>query len=260
MSRKTALLASVAALAVACEPEVGERTNTLQSNVVVFDLQAQPLPIIPLPNDVLRGNPAFLAANPALIPGFPANSAVTIQFASEVVDATGAQVRTAPPPALDPTTLAGSLPLAPNVFAINVDSGQPVLDFPASVAYAANPQDPALGQLTLQKAAPWAPGRYAVVLRGGPNGVKMQDGSQLLPDATLFIVVQDIDLNVQQNQQLLPGDTAEERAVAGQQLELLRSALAPLVTALTTTPVAPGAPPIITRDEIASLQVFTIRP
>jgi hypothetical protein len=94
----------------------------------------------------------------------------------------------------------------------------------------------------------WSPGgRYAVVVRGGPSGVKTADGRPLGPDAAMYYLLAAASLDDPAHQHAFPGATRADRVASGAQLESARAALQ-----------AWYAPIGVPRDEIAALWSFTV--
>ncbi|HUJ25285.1 MAG TPA: hypothetical protein VLW85_04650, partial [Myxococcales bacterium] len=239
--RRTTPLA-IAVLALACEPSVPFDTANNPSKVdyAAFDPTGSP-PDIPLPND-LALLPSSIAAEQAVSPaqaalltqwaaqgGFPNDQEVpiSIDLVTVTIDPnTGAQTRSAPQ--LDVTSINTN-----NLIVLSIStagSGPVAYDPPKASDYAVVGDH---GTLTIHKTADaknggtrrWPAGTEIVVaLRGGDSGVKITGGAAhgLQPQAAMYLLEQDKDLTLPENQSLLPGTTRADKAATGAQLEQLR--------------------------------------
>ena len=266
--RRTALIAATA-VAFACEPSVPHGTNPTFVDTAAFDLTPSH-PDIPLPND-LALLPASVSgqvgAQQELLKefqkagGFPNDQEVpiTIDFVRQTIDpATGAQTPSAP--ALDVTSISSSNLV---LFSIGDPSGPPA-SYGAPIAF--DPPKPTdyvtsgdHGTLTVHKTPDsathsrrFAPARYVVAVRGGPNGVKVTGNAQgLSPAPAMYLLLQDQNLGLPQNQTLIPGNTPAEKQTNAAALEAIRKTyIFPLL-------VVDGAFP---HKEIAVMSTFKIAP
>jgi hypothetical protein len=224
---------------------------------------------------------------PALAP--PANAVpfpITIQLIEKSVSSsptcTPAQNATPPFPDIDPATVT------PSSFAlVRYDTGTPT-----QVPFTVASYSQATGVLTIVPTAGWdhpAPlgGRYVAALRSGSTGVKTSAGAPVMIAAqtSAFLISQDSDLTLAENQQLLRTCLSEPTLGAtAAQLERLRqvystsrfwtNVTAP--TALGWTPVPPSQLPsplpvtlpsafeaidaVFPHGEIATIHTFVIAP
>ena len=271
--RRTTPLALV--LALACEPSVPFDTanNPKRVDYAVFDptgtppggcLAAGSAADIPLPNDLALLPQAIATQPPAqqallklfAIEGFPNDQEVpiTIDFVSESIDpATCAITRSAPK--IDTSSINQS-----NLLVLSLSSsgsGALAYDAPKSTDYATVGDH---GTLTIHKSPDpstgsrrWPAGTEIVfAVRGGPNGVKVTDNpAGLQPQPAMFLLEQDKDLTLPENQSNLPGTTRAEKAANGAQLETLRKQyLLPFA--------AIDASKAFTHREIATMGTFKI--
>lgn len=243
LRRTTPLAIAAAIAALACEPSVPydpAQHNPTSIDYAAFDPTGSP-PDIPLPND-LALLPSSIAAEQAVSPaqaalltqwqaqgGFPNDQEVpiSIDLVTVTIDPnTGAQTRTAPQ--LDTSSInTGNL----IVLSLSTAGSGPVAYDPPKAADYAVVGDH--GTLTIHKSADahnggtrrWPAGTEIVVaLRGGAAGVKVTNGAAggLQPQAAMFLLEQDKDLTLPENQPLLPGTTRAQKAATGAQLEQLR--------------------------------------
>src|SRR5438067_2003931 len=283
MRRQPMLLRRVApaALAIlaltACEPGVGYDTSrNVATNYAAFDPSATP-PQIPLPNDLaltqagtLPGAQGELLRLFAAAGGFPNDQEVPITI--DLI-----QVGTQ----LDGGVLARSMPAldfasiqvctAPgqncNLAVMQLGAPPPVfvaIDQPVAADYVANGDH---GTLTLHRSAHaipsgppgstinsrvWDPGvHYVAAIRGGPNGVTVGNG-RLYPQPAMYLLEQGKDLTKPENQGLIPGNTAAEKAATAAQLEQLRRTYEAGPFPLLQT--------VFPKTEIATLTTFQIAP
>ncbi len=247
--RRVVPTALATAAICACEPGVGydAARNPQQINYAAFDPSAVP-PQIPLPNDLALSQAGsvpgaqgellrlFVAAG-----GFPNDQEVpiSVDLVKIVVDpATGTQVRSKPDLDFGSIRICnGSTPncnvavmklAAPPILVSDIE--QPTADNKAYVTSGDHgtlnirrtPRDVPLGTTTV-KSRTWDAGaHYVAALRGGPNGVTVNGGQPIYPQPAMFIIEQGKDLTKPENQGLIPGDTAAQRAATASQLDALR--------------------------------------
>jgi hypothetical protein len=97
----------------------------------------------------------------------------------------------------------------------------------------------------------WVRGdRYAVVLRGGADGVVGKQGERVECDAAFYFLKQTEALDTPEHERAFPGDTKEERQRNARKLETIRKDIAPMFEHFE----ARGLP----RDEVAALWAFTV--
>jgi hypothetical protein len=151
---------------------------------------------------------------------FPSDQevAITIDFTQTSIDANGETTQVAPD--LD---LASFTPSTFFVFASNPPyQGEVPIDPLEAGDYVKFADH---GTLTLhhQGRAPWTEGNYAVLVRGGPNGVKTTDGTPVHASQVFHLVAQALDMTDSENIGLLKAQTGstEEALELGGQLNLL---------------------------------------
>lgn len=232
---------ALAALAVACKPDIEQRTNATTTEYALFNPAASQ---IPLPNDIALQK--FLASDPgpAVLPcsyflpnttttglcafaragGFPAAAAMSsIQITFLTGTLGGDGIVDYLPSAFDVGSLAFA-GLAPTPNAAVIDVTNPLAPAMVAVTPAFTA---ATGVLTLAPAAgSWTVGhKYVALVRGYADGVLTDAAATYVAMPTLYIlreaVLGDLDLSLPENQGLFPGDAAE-KAAAGTQLEPLR--------------------------------------
>lgn len=258
MQLRRILPAAAALVAVAaCRPSVPERQNPTAVSYAVFDPTTSE---IPLPN-ALALSPDGLASLPAgaqkellqafaLTGGFPDDQELpaTLDFVVANIAANGTV--TSLPPDLDLTTLTPTTRLVLE----SCPGGAAPVAVEASYA-----KGTVKGTLTLRRTPDattglryWKSGCTVIIaLRGGPSGLHTTQGDPIYPQATTYLITQGKDLTVQENQGLLPGATADERAAVGRQLEQLRQALLP--------PAVQGAiASAFPVNEAAVIQIFSV--
>jgi len=234
--------AALAAAAIcACEPGVGfdAARNPQQTNYAAFDPAAVP-PQIPLPNDLALAQAGSVpGAQGELLRmfvnsgGFPNDQEVpfSIDLVKIVVDpATGAQVRSKPDLDLSSIRICNGTNPNCNVAVMRVPPSMPLfvtVDQPAATDYVPGTDH---GTLNIRRTPPagstsrvWDPGvQYVAALRGGPNGITVNGGQLIYPQPAMFIIEQGKDLTKPENQGLIPGNSAAEKAATALQLEALR--------------------------------------
>ena len=264
---------ALAAVALAgCEPSIPKGTTGRTIDYVVFDPSTSQ---IPLPNDLAwqqaptgapRNAQDELLQMFAAQQGFPNDQEVPITIDVQQWTIGGSAPQKGPPPsAVDPATLtAATLLVLDKDLATGATVPVTALDkefvtgSDRGTLMLHNPVDPASGSRRWK-----ANHQYVVVLRGGADGAQLVGGGQLTAMPTMYLITQGVtngqelpgaSLALPQNQDLLPGNTRAERAVAGAQLELLRQGYLPVFGAVDQAWGA-GA-----TQQIVSLQVFTIAP
>jgi hypothetical protein len=240
-----------AALAIAaicaCEPGVGydPGRNPPQTNYAAFDPAASP-PAIPLPNDLALAQAGSVpGAQGELLRlfvgqgGFPNDQEVpiSIDLVKVVVDSSGAQVRSKPNLDLSSIRICTGPGQNCNLAVMKLASPPvfvPDIDAPTAADYVTSgdhgtlnirrtPRDVPLTATTTMKSRTWDAGaHYVAAIRGGPNGVTVDGGQPIYPQPAMYIIEQGKDLTKPENQGLIPGDTAAQRAATAAQLDLLR--------------------------------------
>jgi hypothetical protein len=222
----------------ACQPDL---PHTAPSSVVsaVFDPTTAK---IPLPNDLALA--PFSTPNAACPPpantlpagappacaqaellasfsaGFPSDQevAVTIDFTQTNFDAKGKSTQVAPD--LDLTSFTDS------TFFVYGTSGadQGVVQLePITPADYVKSADHGTLSIHHHGHEPWAPGTYAVLVRGGASGVKTVDGIPVSPSQVFDLIAQGLDMTDPKNIGLLKAQTGTKAAALeqGAQLNLL---------------------------------------
>lgn len=92
--------------------------------------------------------------------------------------------------------------------------------------------------------------RYAVVLRGGRDGVAGAAGERVECDAAFYFLRQTEALDTPEHERAFPGDTAEERRENARKLEVIRQDLAPMFEHFEARDLP--------RDEVSALWAFTV--
>ena len=231
--RRVAPAALATAAICACEPGVGydASRNPQQTNYAVFDPAASP-PQIPLPNDLALTQAGTVpGAQGELLRLFVANGGfpndqevpVAIDLVKIVVDSSGTQVRSKPDIDLSSIRICTASGQNCNVAVLELgpppkfvtDIDQPVAtDFVASgdhgtLSIRRKPRATATGSATRT----WDPGKhYVAALRGGPNGITVNGGQLIYPQPAMYIIEQGKDLSLPENQGLIPGNSAAEKA------------------------------------------------
>jgi pimeloyl-ACP methyl ester carboxylesterase len=222
--------------AAACEPSVPKVAPPTEVDIAVFDPQNSKLPT---PNDLilqLSVDQPPLSALPAAqrdllrefqnAGGFPNDQEVpiSIDFAANTAGSTGILVQGAPD--LDLSTLSSGNVLVLGINGTTGDATRATLDPTVAADYFKGADH---GSLTLhhQGHTRWTAGaEYVVAIRGGPNGVKLKGGNPVYPDQTMYLLLQDKDLSLPENETLLetkfPTLPRESAAAAGAQLEQIR--------------------------------------
>lgn len=234
--------AALVVICSACKPDLPQ-TPTEKVVTAVFDPTTA---TIPLPNDLVF--PPFNAnLNSVCPPGstvpagattacaqaelldsfkgaFPSDQevAITIDFSEVDLHSNGVQTTTAPE--LDFTSFTSTTFF---VATVNGTTVTPVPTDPPTAADYARSTDH--GTLTIHHKdhTPWPPGKYAVLLRGGPDGVKTVDGTPVSASQIFALIAQGKDLTDPANLGLLRAQlgSLEEAMKQGAQLNLLISFL-----------------------------------
>jgi hypothetical protein len=266
---------ALSALALACQPEIDERTNATTVEYAVFNPAVVP-PLIPLPNDIaLSQAAAFLPGGAAAsVPcnlagsaqniglcayvragGFPAATPVTIDFYRGTMAGDGTVAYAPSPDAMDTATLAfAGASLAPTLGVIDLTALAPVTTATPSFTAAS-------GRLTLAPpGGAWTAGhQYAVLVLGGDRGPTTLGGVPYAAMPPFYIlreaVLGDLDLTDPANQGLFPGDAAE-KAASGAALEPLRLGYRDLYVVGGDALTLLNLP----FDQAASLQTFQVAP
>ena len=278
--RRVVPTALATAAICACEPGVGydAARNPQQTNYAVFDPAALP-PQIPIPNDLAIAQAGsvpgaqgellqlFVAAGN----GFPNDQEVpiSIDLVKIVVDASGTQVRSKPDLDLSSIRICNGTNPNCNVAVMKVPPSTPLfvtdIDQPPATDYVTSgdhgtlnirrtPRDTPTGA----KTRTWDPGvQYVAAIRGGPNGVTVSGGQPIYPQPAMYIIEQGKDLTKPENQGLIPGSSAAERAATALQLEALRKKY-------EGTPASPGPFVLVSaafpKTDIAVMTTFKIAP
>ena len=288
--RRVAPAALATAAICACEPGVGYDAgrNPQQTNYAVFDPAALP-PQIPLPTDLALAQAGTTpGAQGELLRlfvgqgGFPNDQEVpiSVDLVKVVVDSTGAQVRSKPDldfgsirvcngsnPNCNLAVIKVASPAAPS-FMTDIDT--PTADNNNYVASGDHgtlnirriPRDVPTSPTTSVKSRTWDPGaQYIAAIRGGPNGITVNGGQPIYPQPAMFIIEQGKNLLLPENQGLIPGNSAAEKAQNAALLTQLQQFYDP-------PPPAPGQPPKLNafatmsaafpKTDIATITMFTI--
>src|SRR5713101_385049 len=272
--RRVVPTALATAAICACEPGVGydAARNPQQTNYAVFDPAAVP-PQIPIPNDLALAQAGSVpGAQGELLRmfvdagGFPNDQEVpfSIDLVKIVVDASGTQVRSKPDLDLSSIRICNGTNPNCNVAVMKVPPSTPLfvtdIDQPPATDYVTSgdhgtlnirrtPRDTPTGARTRT----WDPGvQYVAAIRGGPNGVTVNGGQPIYPQPAMFIIEQGKDLTKPENQGLIPGDTAAQKAATAAQLDVLRKQYEagpfPVISAM------------FPKTDIATLTTFQIAP
>ena len=213
--RRTLSAGALALAAIACEPSVPQTSSPASVVTAFFNPTAGELP---LPNDLLLLDPSSLpvsAAQKELLTafknqgGFPNDQevAVTFDFTRNQINADGSVTRVAP--TIDTASFK------PGTFFVYANTAA------GSGEVAVDPIQPAdyklvgdHGELTLHHTGhqPWAPGQYAVLVRGGPNGVQTVEKDPVVASQIFYLIAQGQDLTSPQNIGLLVAQTGSQQA------------------------------------------------
>jgi hypothetical protein len=257
----TARLAGALLLALAaagCAPDVPYTAPPASVVTAVFDPTTGD---IPLPSDLLLLDPASLPGVPAAEKellgvfkaqgGFPNDQevAVTISFARDLLNADGSTTRVAP--TLDPASFT---PGTFFVFGVTAAGPGVIETGPIQAGdFTTGPGQVTTLTLHNKGGAPWAPGQYAVLVRGGTYGVKTVEGDPVNASSVFYLVAQGNDMTQQQNLILLQAQTGSyDSALAlANQLNGLIAGYQPAFAACDTR---------FPHQELAALAGFTIAP
>jgi len=265
MSTSALSLGRLAALALVlvasgCAPDVPYTAPPASVVTATFD------PVtgdIPLPNDLVLVDPASLPVAPVekdLLTafkqegGFPNDQeqAVTISFARDLINADGSTTRVAPD--IDPASFTPNAFFVFGVTAGGTVMGQVELD-PIQPGDLVEDTSRHVTVLTLHHKGrtPWAPGSYAVFVRGGPNGVKTVEGDPVWASQVFFLVAQGQDMTKPENLSLLQAQTGSyDMALAlATQLNMIIAGYGPAFAACDQ---------LFPHQELASMAAFTIAP
>ena len=258
----SALLLAVAS----CTPSVPQSPSPASVVSAIFDPAGGD---IPLPSDLVLQDPASLplpAAEKELLGvfatpghfGFPNDQevAVTVSFARDRINADGSLTRVAP--TIDPASFT------PNSFFVFgvTSNGKVIGEIPMDpiaagdlVSGPAANGHGAVTTLTLHHKGrtPWAPGSYAVLIRGGASGVKTVEGDPVYASPVFFLVAQGQDMTRPDNLMLLQAQTGAYAAALAlaQQLNLIIMGYQPAFAACDQR---------FPHQELASLVGFTVAP
>lgn len=261
-------IAALAVAAAACQPDL---PHTAPTSVVtaVFDPTTAKVPLpndlalapfsppnaaCPPPDNTSGGAPACAQAEllASFAGGFPSDQelAITIDFARTDFAADGT-----------PTTpVAPDLDLAsftPSTFFVVATSGGVQGEVPIEPFTAASyVKGSATGTLSIHHAGrtPWPPGSYAVLVRGGPNGVKTTDGIPVTPSQIFDIIAQGQDMTDPKNIGLLRAQLGSTDAA------LMQGAQLNVVISVYKAQAFPAADTRFPHQELAILTTFKIAP
>jgi hypothetical protein len=263
-SRRVAALSTLLLAVASCTPSIPQSPSPATVVTAVFDPAGGD---IPLPSDLVLLDPAALAlpaAQKELLGvfqaqgGFPNDQevAVTISFARDLIHPDGSVTRVAP--ILDPASFTPDA-----FFVFGVTSGGSVqgeieVDPILAGDLAVGPSFDGLGQVTTltlhhKGRAPWAPGQYAVLVRGGPGGVKTVEGDPVWASPVFFLVAQGRDMTAPDNLVLLSAQTGSHAAALklATQLNGIIAGYRPAFAACDTR---------FPHQELAALVGFTVAP
>jgi hypothetical protein len=263
--RRVASLSALLLAVASCTPSVEQSPPPASVVTAIFDPASGD---IPLPSDLVLMDPASLVTLPAaqreLLTvfktqgGFPNDQevAVTISFARDLINADGSTTRVAP--TIDPASFTPN-----SFFVFGVTSGGAVMGEIAVdpiqagdlVTGPAADGNGTVTTLTLhhQGRTPWAPGQYAVLVRGGTSGVKTVEGDPVWASQVFFLVAQGQDMTKPENLSLLQAQTgSHDTALAlANQLNFIIAGYAPAFAACDTR---------FPHQELAALVGFTVAP
>ena len=255
MLRRTLTAGALALAAIACEPGIAQVAPPASVATAVFDPKASQ---VPLPNDLVfqadltKLAPAQAELLTAFVKagGFPSDQevAVTIDFTRNVNRPEGGSSMTAVQ--LDLQTLR---PDTLVVLATTASGQGPVALDPIKPADYVTSGD--RGTLTLHNKGrqPWAPGRYLVLVRGGPGGVRTAEGDPVYASSVFYLVAQGKDLTDPANIGLIRAQSASAEEALGKAQEL--NQLIKLYK-----PAFDAADQVFPHQELAVLTTFAIAP
>jgi hypothetical protein len=229
-------IAGVLVVIAACQPDIPQTPPPGAIVTAVFDPTASR---IPLPNDLvfLSGNLNGVCPSPiAIPPGAPPACAqaellagfqgkfpndqevpITIEFTQTNFLDDGGTTDAAPD--LDLTSIKASTFF---VFSLEGTPGEVEIEPITAADYVMTTDR---GTLTVHRKGrqPWAGGRYAVLMRGGPDGVKTKSGIPVSASTVFHLIAQGADMTARENLGLLRALTGSVPAAIaqGQQLNLL---------------------------------------
>jgi hypothetical protein len=264
MNSSRVVVASAVLLAIAsCTPSIPQVAAPSSVVSAVFDPAASD---IPQPNQLvfqaLSTLPAsaqkelltaFLEAG-----GFPNDQevAVTISFVRDRINADGSVTHQAP--TLDPASFTPTSFFVFGATSNGTVQGEIATDPITAGDLAVGPSADGKGEVTTltlhhRGRAPWAPGSYAVLVRGGPGGVKTVEGDPVWPSPVFFLVAQGQDMTRQENLILLQAQTGsyDTAHALGAQLNAIIAGYAPAYAACDQR---------FPHQELASAVGFTIAP
>jgi hypothetical protein len=267
MSRHLLVAApAVAVLAfAACRPDL---PDTPPQTFVIADFDPTTADI-PLPNDLVLLQPANSLCTPPVPDGAPAcaqaeliqsfkdangfpsdqSVSVTISFTETSFNADGTTTNSAPD--LDITTFTPSTFFVQGMNAAGV--GEIAMKPIAPGDYVKMTDH---GVLTLETAnnQPWPTGEYAVLIRGGVDGVMTTDKLPVNPSQIFSLLEQNVDLANPKNNGLLKAQLGSQAAANAQGLQLDE------VDALWSSFAFPSADTRFPHEELAILTTFAIQP
>jgi hypothetical protein len=217
----------------ACTPDLPHTDPPASVVNAVFDPTTSK---IPLPNDLAFLNPPNSACAPpnntgdattppaclqadflaAFAGAFPNDQEVgiTIDFVQSNFSASGS---TSVAPDLDFSTFTPDTVFVVGTTAAGV--GPAEIETPTAADYVKGTDH---GTLTLHHKgkAPWAPGQYVAVVRGGTNGVKTADHTPIGPSQTFYLIAQGLDMTDPKNLGLLKAQFGSTAAAIEQGKQL----------------------------------------
>ena len=257
--------ASALLLAVAsCTPSIRQDPSPSSVVTAIFDPAGGD---IPLPSDLVLQAPATLpvpAAQKELLTlfqaqgGFPNDQevAVTISFARDRINADGSLTRVGP-------GHRPGLVHAQHLLRLRRDlgrdgAGEIELDPISAGDLAIGPSADGQGQVTTltlhhKGRTPWAPGQYAVLVRGGHDGVKTVEGDPIWPSSVFFLVAQGQDMTKPENLMLLQAQAGSHDAALA-----LATQLNQIIVA--SQPAFAACDQRFPHQELASMAGFTVAP
>ncbi|HEY3803548.1 MAG TPA: hypothetical protein VGL61_13110 [Kofleriaceae bacterium] len=263
------LFVAAPALAVlamaACKPDLPD-TPPQTFVIAEFDPTTSS---IPLPNDLVLLQPANSLCTPPApdgspacaeaeliqsfkdAKGFPSDQAVdvTVDFTETMFDANGSATQSAPD--LDLTTFTPSTFF---VEGMNAGGTGEIEVEPIQAGDYVKLADH--GELTIHNKGdqPWPPGEYAVLIRGGANGVMTTGKLPVEPSQIFYLLEQNVDLSNPKNNGLLKAELGSQEAANSEGLQLDE------VEALWSQFAFPTADTRFPHEELAVLTTFAIQP
>ena len=257
--------ASALLLAVAsCTPSIPQEASPASVVSAIFDPAGGD---IPLPSDLVLQDPASLpvpAAQKELLSlfkaqgGFPNDQevAVTISFARDKINADGSLTRVAP--RIDPASFTPSTFFVFGATSNGQVQGEIEIDPILASDLTTAPSADGKGEVTVltlhhKGRTPWAPGQYAVLVRGGLLGVKTLEGDAVWPSSVFFLVAQGQDMTQPDNLMLLTAQAGSHAAALA-----LATQLNGIIAGYR--PAYAACDQRFPHQELASLVGFTIAP